>query len=50
MDEIQQDQVANRFQKKRQKPEEFFLKTYDKDTGDQVLQKEINGWFMLVQF
>lgn len=44
MDEIQQDQVANRFQKKRQKPEEFFLKTYDKATGDPVLQKEIDSY------
>lgn len=44
MDEIQQDQVANKFQKKRQKPEEFFLKTYDKNAGDEVLQKEIEGY------
>ncbi|GAB4240352.1 MAG: hypothetical protein Tsb0034_16760 [Ekhidna sp.] len=44
MDEIQQDQVANKFQKKRQKPEEFFLKTYDKSTGDELLQKEIKAY------
>lgn len=44
MDEIQQDQVANRFQKKRQKPEEFFLKTYDKAAGDDSLQKEIEAY------
>lgn len=44
MDEIQQDQVANRFQKKRQKPEEFFLKTYDKAAGDEALQKEIEAY------
>ncbi len=41
MDEMQQDQVANNFQKKRQKPEEFFLKTFDKSVGDKVLQEEI---------
>lgn len=44
MDEIQQDQVANRFQKKRQKPEEFFLKTYDKKAGDELVQKEIEAY------
>lgn len=44
MDEIQQDQVANRFQKKRQKPEEFFLKTYDKKAGDELIQKEIEAY------
>lgn len=41
MDEIQQDQVANKFQKKRQKPEEFFLKTFDKNVGDEALQNEL---------
>lgn len=44
MDQIQQDQVANHFQKKRQKPEEFFIKTYDRHTGDTVLQGEIEGY------
>ncbi|MEQ9466755.1 MAG: DEAD/DEAH box helicase [Ekhidna sp.] len=44
MDQIQQDQVANHFQKKKQKPEEFFLKVYDEKTGDVVLQKEIAGY------
>ena len=44
MDEMQQDQVANKFQKKRQKPEEFFLKTFDKQAGDEVLQKEIQAY------
>ncbi|WP_370088094.1 DEAD/DEAH box helicase [Ekhidna sp.] len=44
MDQIQQDQVANHFQKKRMKPEEFFLKTYDEHTGDKVLQGEIEGY------
>lgn len=44
MDQIQQDQVANHFQKKRQKPEEFFLKVYDAENGDKVLQGEIEGY------
>ena len=44
MDEMQQDMVANRFQKKRQKPEEFFLKTYDKEAGDKLLQGEIDSY------
>ncbi|WP_425389490.1 SNF2-related protein [Ekhidna sp.] len=44
MDQIQQDQVANHFQKKRQKPEEFFLKVYDKNTGDKLLQGEIESY------
>ena len=44
MDEIQQDHVAHYFQKKKQKPEEFFLKTYDKAVGDEVLQREIEGY------
>ncbi len=41
MDEIQQDQVTIKFQKKQQKPEEFYLKTFDKKIGDEILQKEI---------
>ena len=44
MDEMQQDQVANKFQKKRQKPEEFFVKTFDKSVGDPLLQKEITAY------
>lgn len=44
MDEIQQDMVANKFQKKKQKPEEFFLKTYDKQVGDELLQREIDAY------
>ncbi|MEQ9306701.1 MAG: ATP-dependent helicase, partial [Marinoscillum sp.] len=44
MDQIQQDQVAHHFQKKRMKPEEFFLKTYDVNTGDKLLQSEIEGY------
>lgn len=44
IDEIQQDKVANKFQRKKQKPEEFFLKTYDKKVGDKLLQQEIEGY------
>lgn len=44
MDEIQQEQVANRFQKKKLKPDAFFLKTYHKVNGDPALQKEIDGY------
>ncbi|MEM6642367.1 MAG: DEAD/DEAH box helicase [Bacteroidota bacterium] len=41
MDEIQQDQVAQKFQKKRQKADVFFLKTFDKEVGDKSVQREI---------
>ena len=41
MDEMQQNEVANKFQRKRQKPEEFFLKTFDKAVGDKTLQDEL---------
>jgi SNF2 family DNA or RNA helicase len=44
MDEIQQVAVVNKFQKKKAKPEEFFLKTYDKTTGDKLLQGEIEAY------
>ena len=44
MDQIQQDRVAHHFQKKKQKPEEFFLKTHDKQTGDKVLRGEIEAY------
>jgi len=44
MDEMQQDKVAHKFQKKKQKPEAFFLKTYDKKIGDEILQKEIESY------
>lgn len=43
-DEIQQDKVANFFQKKRQKPEDFFIKTYDPTVGDKILQNEIDAY------
>lgn len=44
MDEIQQNAVVNKFQKKKLKPNEFFLKTYDKNVGDVMLQNEIDGY------
>lgn len=44
MDEMQQVAVVNKFQKKKMKPEEFFLKVYDKTSGDKVLQGEIESY------
>lgn len=44
MDEIQQTSVSLKFQKKKLKPKEFFLKIYDKNTGDKVLQAEIEAY------
>ncbi|MEP0366472.1 MAG: DEAD/DEAH box helicase [Cyclobacteriaceae bacterium] len=44
MDQIQQTAVVNKFQKKKMKPGEFFLKTYDKNTGDKLLQDEIEAF------
>ncbi|MEO9871665.1 MAG: DEAD/DEAH box helicase, partial [Ekhidna sp.] len=44
MDQIQQDRIAHHFQKKRQKPEEFFLKVYDSENGDKALRSEIDGY------
>ena len=41
MDSMQQDAVVQHFQKKRIKANEFFLKTYDKDKGNKLLQNEI---------
>ena len=42
MDEIQQDFVIKKFSKKNSKPEDFFLKTYDKEKGNKDLQHEID--------
>ncbi len=44
MDEMQQVAVLNHFQKKKTKPEEFFLKVYDKNSGDKILQDEIDHY------
>ena len=44
MDSMQQKAVLKHFQKKKGKPDEFFLKTYDKKVGDQQLQDEIEAY------
>ncbi len=44
MDSMQQKEVLKHFQKKKGKPEEFFLKVYAKDSGDKLLQDEIEGY------
>lgn len=44
MDEMQQSAVSNKFQKKKMKPGEFFLKVFDKQTGDKLIQDEIERY------
>lgn len=44
MDEMQQKAVINHFQKKKMKSSDFFLKVYDKNTGDKLLQEEIDRY------
>jgi superfamily II DNA or RNA helicase len=44
MDSMQQEPVVNHFQKRKVKPEEFFLKVFDKDKGDPTLQGEIHNY------
>ena len=44
MDSIQQDVVYKKFNKKKLKPTEFFLKTFDKEKGDKVLQEAIHNY------
>jgi SNF2 family DNA or RNA helicase len=44
MDSMQQDVIVNNFSKRKVKPNEFFLKTYDKKIGDPLLQKEIAAY------
>lgn len=44
MDSIQQDVVAHKFQNKHLKPDEFFLKTYDPEKGDELIQKAIQDY------
>jgi len=41
IDEMHQDTVANRFQKKKLKSDVFYLKTFDPSTGDKPLQNEM---------
>lgn len=42
MDQIQQDAVLKKFSPKKLSPVEFFLKVYDPEKGDKVLQESIN--------
>ena len=42
MDSIQPTVIANRFSTKKMKPDDFFLKVYDTDTGDKKLQETIH--------
>ncbi|MCR9251903.1 MAG: DEAD/DEAH box helicase [bacterium] len=44
MDSMQQEVVVQHFQKKKIKVSEFFLKTYDKDKGNKLLQQEIDSY------
>lgn len=46
MDQIQQKAVFNHFHKnkRKMKPEEFFLKVYDPKAGDKILQEEIDRY------
>ncbi len=44
MDSMQQEPVVNHFQKRKVKPEEFFLKVFDKEKGDPTLQVEIHNY------
>ena len=44
MDSIQQDVVSNKFQNKHLKPDEFFLKVFDPEKGDETVQKAIQDY------
>ncbi|MEL6534739.1 MAG: SNF2-related protein [Bacteroidota bacterium] len=44
MDTMQQESVIKHFVKKKVKPDEFFLKTYNKDKGNEVLQQQIEAY------
>ena len=44
MDSMQQDAVIKHFNKKNVKPEEFFLKVYDPNKGNEALQVEIDSY------
>lgn len=44
MDSIQQDVVAYKYQYKNLKPDEFFLKIYDPEKGDETIQKLIQEY------
>jgi len=44
MDNIQQDVVYKKFNNKKIKQPEFFLKVYDKEKGDELIQKTIEDY------
>lgn len=44
MDQMQQKAVCRHFQKRKMKPDEFFLKVFDKQSGDKALQQEIERY------
>ncbi|MFD2999898.1 DEAD/DEAH box helicase [Pontibacter toksunensis] len=44
IDQIQQDAVLKRFSSKRMTPVDFFLKAYDPEKGDKVLQETISHY------
>ena len=44
LDAMQHEVIAKRFSRKKLKPSEFFLNTYNTKTGDNILQKEINNY------
>jgi superfamily II DNA or RNA helicase len=44
MDTIQQDAVTKKFSKKPIKPDDFFLKIYDKEKGNKLIQGEIERY------
>jgi SNF2 family DNA or RNA helicase len=44
MDAMQQDVILNHFSKKRMKPDEFFLRVFDKHDGDKLLRQEIDTY------
>jgi SNF2 family DNA or RNA helicase len=44
MDSMQQDAVVHHFQRRKVNAQEFFLKAYDKDKGDELLQREIHAY------
>lgn len=44
MDQIQQEAIILKFYKKKIKPAEFFLKVFDKEKGDELLQKAIQEY------
>ena len=44
MDSIQQDQIITKFLQKRESPENFFLRVYDKEKGDKHLQETVKNY------